>query len=167
MNQRENLLVNLFEFPGVRPLPVARPLRIKHFPADNRRSKNPQIYADKKSPKICALNPRQSARNKRENPFAPLREKLLPGVRPLQLARPLRINSGHSNLQPFFPVHFILEKRLPSEGSKNSFGESFVIFGKNLFDLVLCLPSGSNLTQLDLESVVDNISTPMLYCLIV
>ena len=34
------------------------------------------------------------------------------------------------------------------------FGESIA---ENLFELGLCLPSGSNLTQADLESVVDNI----------
>jgi len=38
---------------------------------------------------------------------------------------------------------------------------------ENLFELGLCLPSRSNLSQADLQTVVDNISTPMLYCLIV
>jgi hypothetical protein len=34
------------------------------------------------------------------------------------------------------------------------FGENIA---ENLFELGLCLPSGSNLTQEDLESVVENI----------
>jgi hypothetical protein len=36
----------------------------------------------------------------------------------------------------------------------NYFGRNIA---ENLFDLGLCLPSGSNLSQLDLQSVVENI----------